>query len=253
MQNTKSSTTSLPAHKASDRIMAVARSEAVQPSLWDRLLNDLPGLLADIASLREQLEEVLNEDIDIDAMIEDGLTSLRQRSDLDEDAYQLCSALIMKSEEKSRIENRGVVVTQDVLREAVRRDIEMLFNIERLEADYILTEAEEQRIVTPDDMLEGFPEVRRSVVNFGVPSFSGRKGTDFDKDELARELKEVLQNFEPRLKPDSIKVQVGFAEKVGMRVDVDAILLLSPVPERLRLSTTIDMESGRASTTQEEV
>jgi len=233
--------------------MAVARSEAVQPSLWDRLLNDLPGLLADIASLREQLKQVLDKDVDIDAIVADGLTSLRKRSDLDEDTYQLCSALIMKSEEKARIESRGVVVTQDVLREAVRRDIEMLFNIERLEADYTLTESEEQTIVTPDDRLASFPEVRSSVVNFGVPSFSGRKGTDFDKDELARELKQVLQNFEPRLKSDSIKVQVGFADKVGMRVDIDAILLLSPVPERLRLSTTIDLESGRASTSQEEV
>ena len=232
--------------------MVIARSEAVQPSLWDRLMNDLPGLLTDITALRADLTKQLGEDFDLDVLIEGGLTGLRQRQDLTETTYQLCQALIVKSEERNKLESRGVVVTQDVLREAVRRDIEMLFNIERLEANYLLTQTEEKVITSPSDQLADFPHVRSSVLNFGVPSFSGRKGSDFDKNALARDIKEVLQRYEPRLKSDTIKVQVVFSDKVGMRVDIDAVLLLSPVPERLRLSTTIDMESGRALTTQEE-
>lgn len=233
--------------------MSVARSEAVQPSLWDRLLNDLPGVLTDIASLRARLADKLGAGADIEALVEQGLGGLRQRTDLGDEVMQLARALILKVEDRARIEGRGVVVTQDVLREAVRRDIEMLFNVERLESDYLMTEAEAQRIDTPDDLLADFPEVRRSVLNYGVPSFSGRKSSDFDREALGRELREVLQNFEPRLKPGSIKVQVSFADKVGLRVDIDAVLLLSPVPERLRLSTTIDMENGTARTRLEEV
>ena len=232
--------------------MAIARSEAVQPSLWDRLVNDLPGLMTDIASLRETLASTLGKDVDLDAIIAGGPSALRRRTDLDETTFLLCADLLNKAEERARIESRGVVVTKDVLREAVRRDIEMLFNVERLEADYLLTEEEEQRISTTQDLLANYPEVRKSVVNFGVPSFAGRKGSDYDKELLARELRSVLQTYEPRLKPETIKVKVSFAEREGMRVDVDAVLLLSPVPERLRLSTMIDMESGRAVTKRED-
>lgn len=232
--------------------MAIARSEAVQPSLWDRLVNDLPGLMADISSLRDSLSEELGEEVDIDALVEGGVVALRRRTDLDETTYQLANALIAKTAERAKIESRGIVVTKDVLREAVRRDVETLFNVERLEANYLLTEEEEQSIVTSEVLLADYPEVRRSVVNYGVPTFAGRKGSDFDKDQLAREIRSVLQVFEPRLKSDTIRVKVSFAERVGLRIDIDAVLLVSPVPERLRLSTMIDMENGRATTTRED-
>lgn len=232
--------------------MDVARSEAVQPSLWDRLQDDLPGLVSEIASLRDSLRDELGDAYDLDALVEGGLSELRRDTDLTENAYRLAHNFIEKSQDCSRLQSRGVVVTADVIREAVRRDIEMLFNVERLEANYFLTDKEMQGHEDPADMLADFPEVQRSVLNFGVPTFSGRKGTDFDKEALAKSLKDVLETFEPRLKPGSIKVKVNFAEKVGLRVELDAILMLSPVPERLRLSTTIDLENGRAMTMQQE-
>ncbi|MEM9371626.1 MAG: type VI secretion system baseplate subunit TssE [Pseudomonadota bacterium] len=215
-------------------------------------MNDLPGLMADISSLRDSLSEELGEEVDIDALVEGGVVALRRRTDLDETTYQLANALIAKTAERAKIESRGIVVTKDVLREAVRRDVETLFNVERLEANYLLTEEEEQSIVTSEALLADYPEVRRSVVNYGVPTFAGRKGSDFDKDQLAREIRSVLQVFEPRLKSDTIRVKVSFAERVGLRIDIDAVLLVSPVPERLRLSTMIDMENGRATTTRED-
>ena len=233
--------------------MDVARSEAVQPSLWDRLQDDLPGLVSEIASLREALIEELGEDYDLDGLLDGGLSSLRRNTQLNETAYHLAHQFVVKSQDRRRLESRGVVVTPDVLREAVRRDIEMLFNVERLEASYFLTDREMQNHEDPAEMLADFPHVRTSVVNYGVPTFSGRKGSDFDRDALAKSLREVLQTYEPRLKPDTVKVKVSFADKIGLRVDIDAILVMSPVAERLRLSTVIDLESGRALTSQEEV
>ncbi|MEP5088653.1 MAG: GPW/gp25 family protein, partial [Paracoccaceae bacterium] len=132
------------------------------------------------------------------------------------------------------------------------RDIEALFNIERLEAQYMLTDRERASIESPSEMLADFPEVRQSVVNFGVPSFSGRSSSDFDKDTLARDLKEVLAVFEPRLKRDSIKVGIHIGEKTGLRIEINGILMLAPVQERLRLSTSIDLDNGRAITTVED-
>ncbi|MEM9319497.1 MAG: GPW/gp25 family protein [Pseudomonadota bacterium] len=231
--------------------MAIARSEAVQPSLWDRFGNDLPGILTDIAALRAHLGELLGPDEDIDALIAAGKVGLSRRTDIDDATAELCHRLLEKLAERQRIENQGVVVTPALLREAVRRDIEVLFNIERLSADYLLTDTEAQLVETPEELLAEFPQVRRSVLNFGVPSFAGRKGSDFDRDVLAKELRDVLQIFEPRLKSDTIKVRVFFARKEGLKVEVDAMLLMSPVPERLRLSTTIDMDNGHAVTVDE--
>ncbi|MES2549565.1 MAG: type VI secretion system baseplate subunit TssE, partial [Pseudomonadota bacterium] len=78
------------------------------------------------------------------------------------------------------LEDRGIVVNASVLREAVRRDIEALFNIERFESGLQLSDLEQVGYVTPQDIIADFPHVRRSVLNYGVPSFSGRSITDFD-------------------------------------------------------------------------
>ena len=133
----------------------------------------------------------------------------------------------------------------------MRRDIEMLFNIERLEAQFLLTERETLDHLSPARQLAEFPQVRASVLNYGVPSFSGRSGSDFDKDDLARDIKNVINTFEPRLKRDSVKVRVHTGDKIGLRIDIDGVLLLSPVPERLRLSTSVDLDNGSALTTLE--
>jgi type VI secretion system protein ImpF len=90
------------------------------------------------------------------------------------------------------------------------------------------------------------------VINYGVPSFSGRSASDFDMTALAKELREVIAVFEPRLKRDTIRVKVSQGDRTGMLIQVEAMLMLSPVPERLRLSTKIDLDNGRATTAVED-
>jgi type VI secretion system protein ImpF len=134
----------------------------------------------------------------------------------------------------------------------VRRDIETLFNIERMEAQTMMTDLEASMIETPASLLADFPNVRSSVINYGVPSFAGRSGSDFDKTDLARDLRQVLTMFEPRLKPSTIKVHIDLNDKTGMKITVNAMLMLSPTPERLKLSTTIDLDNGAAATVLED-
>lgn len=231
-----------------DNVNTVARQEAVQPSLWDRLIDDLPGIDAEYGALTRDLARALGDAGDVAVLVAGGTRAIERHGDLDEDTKLLAHRLMALSARKRRLEEGGVIVTADVLREAVRRDIEMLFNIERLEARFLLTDREAQENQSPASQLVDFPEIRRSVLNYGVPSFSGRSGTDFDKDELARDIKNVLNVFEPRLKKDSVRVRVHTGDKIGLRIDIDGVLLLSPVPERLRLSTSIDLDNGRAMT-----
>ncbi|GAA0293546.1 type VI secretion system baseplate subunit TssE [Rhodovulum strictum] len=227
-----------------------ARTELVQPSLWDRLRDDLPGLVAETDALAADLAQALGAER-VQALATGGPRAIEREAALDEATRRRLMQLADALARRRRLEDRGIVVTADVLREAVRRDIEALFNIERLEARFLLTDRERAGQDSPGDLLADFPEVRASVVNFGVPAFAGHTGSDFDTEALARELRTLLQVFEPRLRRDSVKVQVRTGQKTGLRVDIDGMLLLAPVPERLRLSTTIDLDNGQALTTVE--
>lgn len=229
-----------------------AQSEALQPSLWDRMVNDLPGLDAEITSLRHELATALGGAEKLDEMIEGAAHAIGAASDLTDDTRKRLYQLMQKRDRRRTIQASGIMVTREVLREAVRRDIEMLFNIERMAAQPLLTDHESARYQTAMDLLADYPHVRRSVLNYGVPAFAGQTGTNFDKSTLRRELKQTLVHFEPRLKPDSIRVTIRQSEKAGMRIDVDATLMLSPTPERLRLSTTIDLDNGTAATVLED-
>ena len=225
-----------------------ARREAVQPSLWDRLVDDLPGLAAEIDALGRELGEAVGGGDELGRLVGGGARAVEQRADLPDMVRKRLHLLIARNEERRRLEERGIVVTTAVLREAVRRDIEALFNVERLEARFLVTDAEAQQMVQPADLLADFSAVRRSVLNFGVPAFAGRTGSDFDKEKLARDLREVLAVFEPRLRRETIRVGVRFGVDAGVRIDIDATLMTVPVPERLRLSTRIDLDTGSATT-----
>ena len=170
---------------------AVSRQDVVQPSLWDRLVNDLPGLSAEADALSRDLAAVLGSAEEVGLLIEGGPRGIERREGLGDETRMLARRLFGLRARQKMLEDSGVVVTADVLREAVRRDIEILFNTERLEADFLLTEREMLDHESPGDLLSEFPEVRRSVLNFGVPAFSGRGGLDFDAD-LLREIVETM-------------------------------------------------------------
>ena len=230
-----------------------AWQELVQPSLWDRLVDDLPGLLAETDSLRQELSRELGAAIDLDEIVQGGARAVEKQTGLSDAQRQKLHVYAAKMQHRRKLEDRGIVVDSNTLREAVRRDIEMLFNIERMEADILLTDREQLKTQSPATQLEDFPQVRASVLNYGVPSFSGRRGSDFDREALERQIRDVLHLFEPRLKRNTVRVKVKIDDKIGMRIDIDGMLLLSPVPERLRLSTSIDLDNGQACTTLEVV
>ena len=86
-------------------------------------------------------------------------------------------------------------------------------------------------------------QLRRAVFLGRVPS------RDFDRDALAREIKMVLATFEPRLKESATKVTVTLGDKnAGLKIEIDAILIMTPTPERLKLRTTINLDNGLART-----
>lgn len=231
---------------AADRIRATR--EAAQPSLWDRLTNDLPGLQSEIAGLEAALAEALGAERAA-ALVAGGARAIEAEAGLGPEEKRRLLRLVALARRRAELELRGIVVSPDVLREAVRRDIQALFNAERFEAQPLFSEREAEMAGDDPPSLDDFPEVRRSVVNFGVPPFAGRSARDFDREALAREIKAVLAAFEPRLKESATKVTVAPGDRsAGLAIEIDALLIMAPAPERLRLRTMIDLDSGRAET-----
>lgn len=225
-----------------------AKREAVQPSLWDRLVNDLPGLSSEIEELRRALAIELGEE-KLDTLLSGSTQSIDADGDVTAEQRRQVHRLVFQNRHRAELEARGIVVSGRVLKEAVRRDIEALFNTERYQTTPMLSDAEEASLADSLPSLAYFPEVSRSVVNYGVPSFSGRSSRDFDRDALAREIKSVLATFEPRLKESSTKVVVTLGDKtVGLKIEIDAVLIMTPTPERLRLRTTVNLDNGLART-----
>jgi len=225
-----------------------ARREAVQPSLWDRLVNDLPGLGSEIEGLRHTLLDELGAER-LDGLLAGSSRHIDADEQLTADQKRRLHRLVFQNNHRIELENRGVVVSARVLREAVRRDIEALFNTERFEAVPVLSDLEAEQAADSLPALDDFPEVRRSVINYGVPSFSGRSSRDFDREGLAREIRAVLANFEPRLKESDTKVNVTLGDKtMGLKIEIDAVLIMTPTPERMRLRTTINLDNGLART-----
>ena len=225
-----------------------AKREAVQPSLWDRLVNDLPGLSSEIDGLRHSLVAELGAER-LDTLLGGSSRLIESAADLTAEQKRRLQRLALQGAQRAELESRGIVVSPDVLREAVRRDIEALFNTERYDVTPLVSDHESEQMESSPLDLSDFPEVRRSVVNYGVPSFSGRSSRDFDRDTLAREIKMVLATFEPRLKESATKVNVTLGDKNGgLKIEIDAILIMTPTPERLKLRTSINLDNGLART-----
>src|SRR5262245_48440444 len=81
------------------------------------------------------------------------------------------------------------VLTLAQLRESVRRDLGLLFNSVRLAAQ---------------QDLDRFPEIARSVVNFGLPDLSGRTASGIDVPQLEQLIRQAIWDFEPRLLRSSV-------------------------------------------------
>ena len=131
------------------------------------------------------------------------------------------------------------VLSPSRLRESVRRDLSWLFNTVNLAA-------------TQD--LEGYPEVEKSTLNFGLPDLAGRTASSVDKLALERLLRRAVWDFEPRLTRSAVRVKLIIdQEKMShnaMCFAIEAELWAQPLPLRLFLRTDLDLETGEVTVSE---
>jgi len=96
--------------------------------------------------------------------------------------------------------------------------------------------------------LEDFKEARESNLTYGLPdlsTYSWRSGSHANK--IAGFITEAIRRFEPRLQPQSIKVEVlpsGGVDDFQVAFKIHAVLNVDPIREPVTFNSDMDMATN---------
>lgn len=134
------------------------------------------------------------------------------------------------------------ILTRQELRAAVLRDLSWLFNAIRPEPEANTVQTEELA------KWAGMEHARRSVVNYGMPAYSGVTLSSMDNYAIERSVEDAIRSFEPRIDPDSLSVEVRMSGQDGRQNTLQLVirgqLWSQPVPLELLLAADLDVETG---------
>ena len=141
------------------------------------------------------------------------------------------------NEPETKVESRAQrVLSLNRLKRCVLRDLAWLLNTGSL-------------AVTMD--LEPYPQVEKSVLNYGVLDLAGTTISATDVAQLQREIRKAILAFEPRILADTLSVEIAInREKMSrktMSFIIEGQLWAQPLPISLFLSTDLDLETGKAT------
>ncbi len=118
-----------------------------------------------------------------------------------------------------------------LLKASVRRDLEWLLNTRQ----------------NPDAVKEEFPELSRSIYNYGLPDFTALSFDNAkDRARLLRHLEMTIRIFEPRLaQPRVVPVQMDDGRSTRtIRFQIEGLLKMDPAPEQVTFDTVLQLSSG---------
>lgn len=228
--------------------------ERLQPSLLDRLNDDLASALGRLRERRGWLERRLSPEQRgaLDRLLADERLDERTLhpadlvpfAGLDRDGTDLLHEVVGLEAARRGETRRNVALGMTELRAAVLRDLAYLLNTGNA-GELPLDEAGE---LVP--AFAGLPRCRDSVVNYGIPALAGRVRTPADYETLAREVEAAIGRFEPRLAGVRVRVETaeGAADVVRSPVTlvIEGELWGYPLAENLRVRTVLDLEEGKA-------
>ena len=121
------------------------------------------------------------------------------------------------------------------LRQSVLRDLSWLLNTSALDTMVDLSDA---------------PYVVHSVLNYGTPALSGTNLTNDDIPRIERKIKQAIIDFEPRILPDSLKLELIATEQMShkaMCFKIEGDLWAQPLPIHLYIRSDLDLETGEVT------
>lgn len=162
----------------------------------------------------------------------DERTILRNTSDRLQPA--LLDRLVDDEPEKLQETLQFSVVSKGRLKRTVLRDLSWLLNTTSHHTD---------------TQLDDYPQVKKSVINYGIPVLSGKNFSSTDWRDLERQIHEAVIFFEPRILPDSLKIAAIVPEDMLghhnlLQFEVRGELWSIPLPVELLIRTQLDLETG---------
>lgn len=126
-------------------------------------------------------------------------------------------------------------VSKSQLRQYVLRDLTWLLNTTNAESIMAF---------------QNLKHVGGSVVNFGIPAFSGTRLSDLDWKAVEDAIHAAILRFEPRLLPNSLTVRLaGHDDQVQrhntLHFEIHAQLWSQPYPLEILLQSNLDLETGQ--------
>jgi len=126
-----------------------------------------------------------------------------------------------------------IAITEAVLRREVARDVENLMNAIAIDATLDLDE---------------FPQVANSILNYGFPDIANRTIDELAGRDLQKEIEQALRRYEPRLAPDTLKIQRDASledRELKVRYLVNADLFCNPVNVPVQFTAEVELETGK--------
>jgi type VI secretion system protein ImpF len=123
-------------------------------------------------------------------------------------------------------------ISESMLRREVARDLEALMNTIAFESAEDLT---------------GLDQVRKSILNFGLPDITHRTIDEGAVSDVKGEIETALLHFEPRLARDSIRAKRDTSiepDQLKVRFLVKAELCCEPVNVPVEFVADLEIESG---------
>lgn len=146
---------------------------------------------------------------------------------------------------------------------AVQRQIETdlvsLLNTTCLEAALIdksdapvVEHGDELRVEEDGLPFADYPQLRSSIVNYGLPSVIGRHVYRQRITDLEAEIRRAILAYEPRLRPETLRVRVDIMEGIGIvdpekpiGFEIEAEILATNQAMRVHINTIWDLEKIR--------
>jgi type VI secretion system protein ImpF len=148
----------------------------------------------------------------------------------------LLDRLIDDAPDKKQEPPESRVINKAKLRQAVLRDLAWLFNA----------------VAPSETNWELYPQAAHSVLNYGLPTLSGKTMSTIDVLDLENLLRQAVIDFEPRILPASLKVEAIQTESLldshnVIRTRIHGELWAQPVPLQFLVQTDVDLETGEVS------
>jgi type VI secretion system protein ImpF len=140
---------------------------------------------------------------------------------------------LVDEEPQNRLESRERrVISFKQFHKAILRDLQWLLN---------------SPTKTSVDDIDEFPEVAKSVLNYGMPDIAGTTESSMTPDMVEKMVKTAVFTFEPRVLRNSLHVRgISAAKAVGNMValEIRGQVWAQPMPESLYVKTEVDLETG---------